>query len=146
MGHPYEYAFVVARILLAFVFLANGLGIVDQTVAARELTEEGLPSRVVPLLMFASRSLELLAGIALGVGVFPQYAAAALLAFVVPATLISHSFWFAKNSEERQRMLKGFATNVAIWGGLILVVVTPLQPSLINSFFLNSHLYAILTA
>src|SRR5580658_6898989 len=81
-----------ARLLIAIVFVLNAIGIIDQTIPAKELMERGVPAAFVPWLMFAGRALELVAGFALVLGVFPRLAAQALLSFLIPATLISHSF------------------------------------------------------
>jgi putative oxidoreductase len=93
MDRLYHGGIVAARILIAVVFVLNGLGIVDQTIPAKELMERGVPVSLVPVIMLAGRVLELAAGFGLALGVFPRLMALALLAFLVPATFISHSFW-----------------------------------------------------
>jgi uncharacterized membrane protein YphA (DoxX/SURF4 family) len=84
-----------ARLLVAVVFLLNGFGIIDQTLPAREMLERGVPAGIVQLAMFAGRTLEIVAGFGLVLGIFPRLCAAALFAFLVPATFVSHSFWLA---------------------------------------------------
>ena len=44
---------VAARILIAVVFVLNGLGIVDQTIPAKELMERGAPVSMVQAAGFA---------------------------------------------------------------------------------------------
>src|SRR5260370_24759462 len=90
-----QYAIVVARVLVSVVFILNGFGIIDQTIPAKELMELGAPVSIVPWIMLAGRTLELVAGFALALGIVPRLAALALLAFLVPATFVSHSFWLA---------------------------------------------------
>jgi uncharacterized membrane protein YphA (DoxX/SURF4 family) len=51
------------------------------------MMERGAPSVLVPVTMLAGRSVELVAGMALILGIFPRLAALALFAFLVPATL-----------------------------------------------------------
>jgi uncharacterized membrane protein YphA (DoxX/SURF4 family) len=68
------YAALLARILLSIVFVLNALGIIDQTIPAREMAIRGIPVGLVPGLMFARRSLELIAGVAPGLGLFPRQA------------------------------------------------------------------------
>jgi len=87
-----ENALRFARVLIAVLFVLNAIGIVDQTIPAKEKMERGVPAALVPRCMFAGRPLELVAGFALVLGVFPRLAAQALLSFLIPATLISHSF------------------------------------------------------
>jgi putative oxidoreductase len=118
------YAALLARILLSMVFILNALGIIDQTIPAREMAIRGIPVALVPALMLAGRSLELIAGVALGLGLFPRQAALALLTFLVPATFVSHSFWLVFGTPAFQPQLINFSKNVAIWGGLLFILAT----------------------
>jgi putative oxidoreductase len=119
---------VAARILIAVVFVLNGLGIVDQTIPAKELMERGAPVSLVPVIMLAGRVLELAAGFGLALGVFPRLMALALLAFLIPATFISHSFWLAAGTPAFQGQLINFSKNIAIWGGLLFIAGSVGQP------------------
>jgi hypothetical protein len=56
----FGWLLVAARLLVAVVFLLNGFGIIDQTIPAREMLERGVPAGIVPLAMFAGRTLEIL--------------------------------------------------------------------------------------
>jgi putative oxidoreductase len=86
-----ENALRFARVLIAVLFVLNAIGIIDQAIPAKEMMG-GVPAALVPWCMFAGRPLELVAGFALVLGVFPRLAALALLSFLIPATLTSHSF------------------------------------------------------
>src|SRR5580700_452242 len=122
---------VAARILVAVVFVLNGFGIVDQTIPAKELMERGAPVTLVPAIMLAGRVLELAAGFGLALGVFPRLMALALFAFLVPATLISHSFWLAAGTPAFQGQLINCSKNIAILGGLLFVAGSVGQPSVL---------------
>jgi putative oxidoreductase len=124
-----RYALVAARILMAMVFLLNGLGIIDQTIPAKEMIERGAPAAIVPFAMFAGRIVETIAGLGLAIGVFPRWCALALFLFLVPATFVSHSFWLAAGTPQFQGQLINFSKNLAIWGGLIFVFGSAAQPS-----------------
>jgi uncharacterized membrane protein YphA (DoxX/SURF4 family) len=67
----------LARVLIAMVFILNAIGVIDQTIPAREMAERGLPAAIVPLSMLVGRTLEFIAGVALILGVFPRFAALA---------------------------------------------------------------------
>jgi hypothetical protein len=54
-------------------------------------------------------------------GLFPRWCALALFAFLLPATIVSHSFWLAAGTPQLQGQLMNFSKNVAIWGGLIFI-------------------------
>jgi len=122
-----HYGLLVARLLMTVVFVLNGFGIIDQTIPAKELVERGAPAALVPLIMWAGRALELAAGISLALGIFPRLSALALLAFLVPATFVSHSFWLAAGTPAFQGQLINFSKNMAIWGGLLFIAATPGQ-------------------
>jgi len=123
---------VVARALMSVVFILNGLGIIDQTIPAKELMEHGAPAGLVPLIMLSGRVLELIAGVALAMGILPRLSAVALLAFLIPATLISHSFWQAAGTPAFMGQLINFSKNMAICAGLLFIASNPLQPTLVS--------------
>ena len=80
---------IVARILVAMVFILNGFGIINQAIPAKEMMERGVPPAIVPLFMIAGRLLEIVAGFGLALGLFPRWCALALFAFLLPATFVS---------------------------------------------------------
>ena len=125
-----ENAIRFARVLIAIVFVLNAIGIIDQAIPAKELMERGVPAAIVPAFMFAGRALELVAGLALVLGVFPRLAALALLSFLIPATLVSHSFWLSAGTPAFMGQLINFSKNIAICGGLLFIGATSNQPML----------------
>jgi putative oxidoreductase len=126
-----RHGIVVARVLISVVFVLNGFAIIDQTIPAKELIERGVPVSLAPLIMLAGRALELAAGFALALGIVPRLAALALLAFLVPATFVSHSFWLVAGTPAFQGQLINFSKNVAIWGSLVFIAASEGQPSLL---------------
>jgi putative oxidoreductase len=125
------YTVLGARVLMSAVFLLNGFGIIDQKIPAREMMEEGMPAALVPLLMMAGRSLEIIAGFALAFGIYPRVAAIGLFLFLVPATLVSHSFWLAAGTPTFQSQLINFFKNAGIWGGLLFIAASAGQPAIL---------------
>jgi len=102
-----------------------------EIVPAGPCAERGVPPAIVPLFMIAGRLLEIVAGFGLALGLFPRWCALALFAFLLPATFVSHSFWLAASTPQFQGQLINFSKNVAIWGGLIFIAGTSIQPSLL---------------
>jgi len=49
---------------------------------------------------------------------------------LVPATLVSHSFWLAAGTPAFQGQLINFCKNTAILGGLLFIAATKGQPRL----------------
>ena len=125
------YLLVLGRVLISVVFILNALGIIDQSIPAHEMVERGAPPSLVPAMMLAGRAVELLAGLGLIWGVFPRLAALALVAFLVPATLISHSFWLSAGTPAFMGQLINFSKNVAIWGGLLFIAGSGGQPEVV---------------
>lgn len=121
---------VAARVLLALVFLANGFGMIPQGLAAKELADQGAPEALVPLLMFGARTIEIIGGFGLLLGIYPRIAAIAEITFLVPATLVAHEFWRAVGTPAFAPQLLQFLKNAAITGGLLLIVGTPNQSAL----------------
>ena len=131
MQGRYRYGIIVARLLVSIVFLLNATGVVDQTEAARELVARGAPANIVPFLMLAGRSIELFGGLALILGIFPRVAALALIAFLIPATLVGHAFWLAKDAPAFAGQLINSLKNLAMMGGLLFIATVEDQPALI---------------
>jgi uncharacterized membrane protein YphA (DoxX/SURF4 family) len=122
--------FVAARFLVAAIFLASGSGIIPQALAAKELAEHGTPAALVPLLMLAGRTIEIVGGFGLILGVYPEVAAIALIAFLVPATLVGHGFWQAAGTPAYMPQFLNFLKNAAMAGGLLFIAATSNQPKL----------------
>jgi len=125
------YAAVVARVLVSFVFLLNAFGIIDQKIPAKEMAARGAPAALIPFMMAAGRGLEVVAGLALLLGIYPRVAALGLFAFIVPATFVSHPFWLSAGTPSFQSQLINFFKNVAIWGCLLFICAAARQPSLV---------------
>ena len=140
-----RYGILFARVMVSMVFLLNALGVIDQTIPAREMVERGAPSALVPVMMLVGRSVELVAGLALILGIFPRLAALALFAFLVPATLVSHSFWLSAGTPAFMGQLINFSKNLAILGGLLFVASTQTQVALIRNVYAKVRNGALLT-
>jgi len=80
--------------------------------------------------MLGARTIEIVGGFGLMLGIYPQIAAIAVIAFLVPATLVAHDFWRAVGTPAYAPQLLQFLKNAAMTGGLILIAATPNQPTL----------------
>jgi len=113
------------------IFLLNGLGIISQAMAAKELIEHGAPASLAPILMLSARALEVVAGLGLAFGIYPRSAAVALLVFLIPTTLLAHAFWQAAGTASFTVQLLNFLKNTAMAGGLLFIGATRFQPTLL---------------
>jgi putative oxidoreductase len=126
-----RHILAVSRILVAMIFLLNGLGIVSQAQAARELIEHGAAASLVPFLMLGARTLEIVAGVGLAFGIYPRLAAVGLLIFLVPTTVLAHAFWQVAGTATFTVQLLNFLKNTSMAGGLLFIGAPRSQPSLL---------------
>lgn len=110
---------LVARVLLGLMFLIAGAGkFAGLAGTAGYIASKGLP--LPDLLAFATALLEVAAALMLIVGWQARWAALALAAFTVLATLLFHNYW-ALPAEEQMMQRLMFMKNLAIVGGLLMV-------------------------
>jgi hypothetical protein len=98
----------------------NGLGIISQAAAAKELVEHGPPASLVASLMLIARTIEVVAGFSLAFGIYPQLTAVAILAFLFPATLTAHASWQVACTASFTVQLLNFFKNTAMMGRLLV--------------------------
>jgi len=122
---------VLARVLLALMFVLAGLSkFAGLEGTAGYIASKGLP--LPALLAFATATLELLGGLALVVGFKARYAAAALALFTLLASFVFHNFWAMPADQAFVNQLM-FMKNLAVAGGLLLVVSFGAGPASIDS-------------
>jgi putative oxidoreductase len=126
-----RYSMVVARVLIATIFMMTALNIIGQSFAVHELTASGVPPSLVPVLVMAARALQLVAGLGLILGIYPRISALALLLFLIPATPVGHAFWLAIGTSLYPIQLINFFKNVSMAGGLIFIIASTSQPVLL---------------
>src|SRR3954468_2360223 len=120
----------LARSMLAPMFVAGGLDAFNHPEAKAESADKitapvasalGLPDDTVAFIR-ANGAVQMVGGALLGTGHFPRVAALALAASLVPTTLAGHRFWEATDENERAMQRIQFMKNMAMLGGLLLVV------------------------
>ena len=120
-GTTSNAAALAGRFLLALIFIVAGfskIGGFGGTVGY--IASKGLP--LPQLLAVGTIVLEIVAGAALLIGYRARWAAAALAAFTVLATVLFHNYW-AMPAEQQQVQQLMFMKNLAITGGLLMVAV-----------------------
>lgn len=106
--------------LLGPIFLANALGVLDQSVAVKELAATGVRKLVARRMVGLGRFVQGVATPCLFLHATRLYAAGVLALFLIGATLAAHAFWRAPPID-RDRQMAGFLKNAAIVGGLTIV-------------------------
>jgi putative oxidoreductase len=109
----------IARVLLALMFVLAGIGkLTGLEGTAGYIASKGLPAPM--LLAIAAGVVELVAGVLLIIGWQARWAALALAAFTLVATVIFHNYW-AMPAEQQMMQQLMFMKNLAVTGGLLLV-------------------------
>lgn len=112
MQHYFPF---LGRVLLALIFVMSGLGKIADFAGTQEyMASYGMPA--TGLLLAGAIVIELLGGLAVLTGYRARLGAAALIVFLVPATLIFHT-----NFAEQAQVIN-FMKNLAIMGGLLFVI------------------------
>lgn len=116
-----QYGPLLARILLAAIFVLSGVGKIsgfDGTVGY--IQSVGLPA--ASLLAMLTILVEVGGGIMLVIGWKARWAAAALFGFTLLAALLFHAFW-ASPADQAMMQQTHFMKNLAIAGGMLMFVV-----------------------
>lgn len=111
---------LLGRIGLGLIFLLSGFGKIpgfDGT--AKYIAASGLPMPATAAAV--AIAVEVLGGAALILGIKARWAALALIAFTVVASLVFHAFWALPEAQAAMQRIM-FLKNVAIAGGLLFVV------------------------
>ena len=115
-------ATLVARILLAAIFIGSGIGkIAGFDGTAGYIASKGLPMPTLGAVM--AILVELGCGIALVAGAMTRWAAAVLIAFTAIASFLFHNFWAIAPEQAMQVQQIHFMKNLAIIGGLLLLAI-----------------------
>ena len=117
--NPQAFSALIGRLLLALMFLLAGLsklGGLEGT--AGYIASKGLP--MAQLLAIATAALEVGAAVMLIVGWQARWAALALAAFTLLATVLFHNYWAMPADQQMMQQLM-FMKNLSVAGGLLLL-------------------------
>lgn len=109
------YAGTLGRILMSVIFLLSGL----MKVTHFSGMASGL--HMSPVLLGLAAAAELTGGLSLLLGLWSRAGALGLFIFLIPTTLMFHHFWSVPASEQQDQMAH-FLKNIAIMGGLLMIV------------------------
>jgi putative oxidoreductase len=114
------WAPLAGRILLCTIFLLSGITkFIDWQGTATYMATKGL--RLIPILLPIAAAAEFAGGLAILLGSKSRLAAFLLFLYLIPTTLIFHNFWAQAGAEQTNQM-HHFLKNLAIMGGLALMV------------------------
>jgi putative oxidoreductase len=116
-----KYGPLIARVLLAQLFLVSGFGkVMSFAKTAGLMATVGLPMPTVLLVL--TIALELGGGALLVLGWQARWVAAALFVFTFLTAVVFHAFWNAPPAQFTGQ-LNNFMKNVSIMGGMLYVIV-----------------------
>ncbi len=111
---------LAGRAGLSLIFLLSAFGkLMNLSGTAGYMASKNMP--LVPLFLAGAIAFELLGGLSVLLGFKARWGAAALIFFLIPATLIFHNFWAYEGMEQQMQMIN-FLKNVAIGGGLLTLI------------------------
>jgi len=136
--HAIPLAALAGRILLSAIFIISGvMKFAAWDATAAYMASKGMP--LIPVLLPLAALVEIAAGAMLVTGIGARWAALALFLFLVPTTLIFHNFW-AYQGMDQQLQFQHFFKNLAIMGGLALIVGLGAGPASLDAWFASSRL------
>ncbi len=116
-----RFLFPFGRAFVALIFLMSGFGKVADFAGTQEyMAAYGMPL-TAPLLV-AAIVIEIGGGLSVLLGYKARWGAAALIVFLIPATLVFHTDFADRNQTIH------FMKNLAILGGLLLIVARGAGP------------------
>ncbi len=117
-----DAARLIARCLMASLFLQSAVTkSLNWGLALDEIRSFGLPrSR---MLLLPALLVQFCGGLGVALGLLTFWSACALLAFMLPTTILAHGFWRYQGAE-RAHHFTGFFQNLTMSGGLVLLLAT----------------------
>ena len=116
-----NYAIVLARVLMALIFIASGASkIAGFAGTLGYIASKGVPFPAIAAV--AAIIVELGGGLMLLLGVRARWAALAMMLFTLAAGFIFHDFWNAGVDTAQNQMIH-FMKNVSMAGGLLFAAV-----------------------
>lgn len=110
----------LGRVLLSAIFVMSGAQkVFNWNQTSEQMANEGMV--MIPLFLIAAILFEVGGGLSVLLGCWARVGATMLIIFLIPTTLIFHDFW-TYEGEERQTQMIHFMKNLAIMGGVMLIL------------------------
>jgi putative oxidoreductase len=134
---------LVGRILYSLLFIAAAPGhFSSATIGYAAAQGVPLASLAVP----ASGILALLGGLSIALGYKAQLGAFALIAFLVPVTVMMHNFWAVTDPMMHQMQMVMFMKNLGLVGAALMFLVNGAGAYSIDSHLEHRSIAAVATA
>jgi len=114
---------VLGRLLLALIFVAAGFGTISEFAKTETaMTTLGIPENLTPFLLVGAIAFEILGGLLVILGLWTRFGALLLIIFLLAVTPVFHAFWKIAAEKERQNEMNHFMKNLAMIGGLLILL------------------------
>lgn len=135
-----DLVFLVARALLAGIFILSGIGHFAQADGMSQYAAaKGVPAAKAGVL--ASGALGLVGGLSVLLGVYPDLGALLLVVFLVPVTLMMHAFWKETDPMAKQNENIAFLKNLGLIGGALILFYVVNQTQDVPAGLLSDPLF-----
>lgn len=115
-----DIVFLVARVLLAVIFLLSAVGHLTQSKGmAQYAASKGVPAAEAGVI--ASGVVFLLGGLSILLGIWTDLGALAIALTLIPVTFMMHPHWKETDAQAKQGEQIHFNKNLALIGGLLLL-------------------------
>jgi putative oxidoreductase len=122
-----HYGPLAARVLVGQIFLISGvMKLIDPAGTQDEMAGRGM--FWVPLFFAGSVAFELAGGLSLLLGYKARIGALALFLYLIPVTLVFHSWWTYPDPMQQRVNMRFFLHNLALMGGLVLFMTLGAGP------------------
>ena len=103
-----DIAFIIGRILFAFLFVGSGIGHLAKAEAMAGYAKyKGVPAAKAAVIV--SGLMILAGGISVALGIYPVIGSWLLVIFLIPTAVLMHAFW--KESDPQAKMTEQVAFN-----------------------------------
>ena len=111
----------LGQMSLATIFITGGSqAFLEPGHRVKTVEKAGLPEPEA--LVIFNGAVMTIGGVLLALNIVPKLTAAALLASLVPTTLVGHAFWNEESEATRKAQQTQFTKNLSLIGGLLLVL------------------------
>ena len=118
-----DFFALVGRVLLALLFLLNVWPRLVNGVGGFTRYLAGLGVPAPEFFAWVSTAVELVAGLAIILGVATRYSALLLIVYTLVATFLAHRYWEYPAAQQQAQYFT-FLRNLSITGGMLLLFVT----------------------
>ncbi len=110
----------LGRLLLSLIFLVSAAGkVMDWGGTAAYMEAKGIP--LAPVFLAGAILFEVGGALMVLLGFKARIGAVALVAFLIPTTVLFHNFWSFEGDEQKMQMIS-FLKNLSIMGGLLMIL------------------------